>query len=136
MFYFCRAQNGLSSCLCIDDIVKLPQNIKQPLCTELYVSLSDPDILENVSGMTLWDNLLSNNKINILRLWIDTRYNPDTLQTSDKIDHSLKSLFTNLDITTDMVECIESSNASDLVKDLTKNYLCRYVIASNVYVSC
>lgn len=116
--------------------MKLPQNIKQSLCTELYFSLNNPDILENVSNITLWNYLLSNNKINALRLWVDTRYNPDALQDSDKIDYSLKSLFTNLDITTDMIECIDSSNASDLVKDLTKNHLCRYVIMSNICAFC
>lgn len=108
--------------------MKLPQNIKQSLCTELYFSLSNTDILDNVSNITLWDYLLSNNKIDTLRLWIDTRYNLGALQNIDKNDHSLKSLFANLDITTNMVECIESSSASNLVKDLTKNHLCRYVI--------
>ncbi|XP_014476874.1 PREDICTED: spatacsin [Dinoponera quadriceps] len=124
--YNCRAQNGLSSCICIDDVMKLPQNIKQALCTELYFSLSNPNILENVSSTTLWNYLLSNNKVNELKLWIDTRYHPDALQNSDQIDRSLKSLFVNLNITTDMIECIDSSNASDLVKDLVKNHLCRY----------
>ncbi|XP_011147988.1 spatacsin [Harpegnathos saltator] len=123
-----KVQNGLSSCICVDDIVNLSQNIKRSLCTELYFSLSNPDILENVSNTTLWDYLLCNNKINALRLWIDARYDPDTLQNTDKIDHSLKSLFAKLDITADMVECIDSSNASNLVKNLTKNHLCRYGI--------
>jgi len=125
--FYVRVQNGLSSCICIDDIMKLPQNIEQVLRTELYFSSNDPEILGNVSNNILWDYLLSNNKINALKIWIDTRYNPDVPQISDKIDQHLKSLFANLNITSDMIDCIESSNASDLVKNLTKNHLCRYV---------
>ncbi|XP_071562080.1 spatacsin isoform X1 [Temnothorax nylanderi] len=124
----CKIQSGLSSYICIDDIMKLPQNIEQALRTELYFSLNNPEILGNVSNNILWDYLLSNNKINALRIWIDTKYNPDVLEISDKIDQHLKSLFANLDITPDMVDYIDSSNASDLVKHLTKNYLCRYGI--------
>ncbi|XP_036147229.1 spatacsin isoform X2 [Monomorium pharaonis] len=124
----CNIQDGLSSDICIDDIMKLPQNIEQALRTELYFSLNNPEILGNVSNNILWDYLLSNNKINALRTWIETKYNPDVPQTSDKIDPHLKSLFANLNITPDMVDCIESSSASDFVKYLTKNYLCRYGI--------
>jgi len=124
---YVRVQNGLSSCICIDDIMKLPQNIEQILRTELYFSSNDPEILGNVSNNILWDYLLSNNKINALKIWIDTKCNPDVPQISDKIDQHLKSLFANLNITPDMIDYIEFSNASDLVKNLTKNHLCRYV---------
>lgn len=89
--------------------------------------MNDPQILGNVSNTILWDYLLSNNKINAIRLWIDTRCNPDILQNSNEIDHHLKSLFINLNITSDMIEYIDSSNASSLIKDLTKDYLFRYV---------
>lgn len=82
----------------------------------------------NVSNTILWDYLLSNNKINAIRLWIDARCNLDILQNSNEIDHHLKSLFINLNITSDMIEHIDSSNASNLVKGLTKDYLSRYLI--------
>lgn len=107
--------------------MKLPQNIKQALCTELYFSLNDPDILGDVSNIVLWDYLLSNNNINALKLWIDTKYNQGALQDSHEVDQHLKALSANLDITSEMIECIDSSNASNLIKDLTKNHLCRYV---------
>ncbi|CAL1689224.1 unnamed protein product [Lasius platythorax] len=123
-----KIQNGLSSSICIDDIINLPENIKQALCTELYFSLNDPQVLGNVSNTILWDYLLSNNKINAIRLWIDARCNLDILQNSNEIDHHLKSLFINLNITSDMIEHIDSSNASSLVKGLTKDYLSRYGI--------
>lgn len=107
--------------------MRLSQNVKQSLCTELYFSLNNPEILGTVSNMILWDYLLSNNKSNILKLWIDVRYNSNSLQNSDKMENQLKLLFANLNITTDMIEYIDSSNASSLVKNLIKNYLCRCV---------
>lgn len=108
--------------------MKLPENIKQALCTELYFSLNDPQILGSVSNTILWDYLLSNNKINEIRLWIDAHYNPDILQNSNKINHHLKSLFLTLNITSDMIEHIDSSNASSLIKELITDYLSRYFI--------
>lgn len=107
--------------------MKLPQNIEEVLRIELYFSLDNPEILGNVSNNILWNYLLSNNKINALRMWIDVKYNPDVLEISDKIDQHLQSLFTNLDITSEMIDHIDFSNASNLVKNLTKNDLCRYV---------
>lgn len=107
--------------------MKLPQHIEQALRTELYFSLNNPDILEHVSSHILWDYLLANNKINELRIWIDVKYNPDILESSDKIDQHLKALFAYLDITSEMIDYIEFSNASDLVQNLIKNHLCRYV---------
>ncbi|KAL6259083.1 hypothetical protein P5V15_009005 [Pogonomyrmex californicus] len=124
----CKVENGLSSCICIDDVMKLSQDTEEALRIELYFSLNIPEILGNVSNNVLWDYLLSNNKINALRLWIDARHKSDVLQISDDIDHHIKSLFMNLNITPDMIDYIDSSHASDLVKDLTKNYLCRYGI--------
>ncbi|XP_072747233.1 spatacsin [Anoplolepis gracilipes] len=123
-----KIQNGLSSSICINDMMKLPENIKQALCTELYFSLNDPQILGSVSNTILWNYLLSNNKINAIKLWIDAKCNPDILKNSNEMDHHLKSLFINLNITSDMIECIDSSNASNLMKDLTKDYLSRYGI--------
>jgi len=126
--YSCRIQNGLSHCICLDDIIKLPQNIREALCTELYFSLGNPEILGDVSNTILWDYLLSNNEIKILKLWIDAKYNQDVFQKTDDIEHYLKSLLTNLSITSDMIESIDSTNASDLTKHLTKNHLSKYVI--------
>lgn len=116
-------------------MMKLPQNIEEALRTELYFSLNDPEILGNVSNNILWDYLLSNNKINALKMWIDTKYNPDGSPISDKIDPHLKSLFTNLNVTPDMVDYIDSSNAGDLVKNLAKNHLCRYAHNSCIIIN-
>ncbi|KOC59819.1 Spatacsin [Habropoda laboriosa] len=119
-------KDGLSSSLCINDIIKLPEVIKQALCTELYFSVTEQSLLKSITNSVLWDYLLSNNKIEMIRFWIDIYYGSNTLDESNEINEDYKSLFTTLDIVPNMIEAIDSSNATTLVKDLTKNHLCRY----------
>ncbi|KAK9299148.1 hypothetical protein QLX08_007765 [Tetragonisca angustula] len=121
-------EDGLSSSLCIEDIMKLPENIKQALCTELYFSTSQQSLSTNIINIILWDYLLSNNKIELLKFWIDTCYGNSTLEEVNEINEKHKSLFNTLDIVPNMIEAIDSSNASILIKDLVKNHLCRYGI--------
>ncbi|PBC28068.1 Spatacsin [Apis cerana cerana] len=99
-------KDGLSTSLCIEDIIKLPEIIKQSLCTELYFSLNEQSLSKNITNNILWDYLLSNNKIVPIKFWIDTYY----------------------DIVPNMIEAIDSSSASTFIKNLTKNHLCRYGI--------
>ncbi|CAL7936629.1 unnamed protein product [Xylocopa violacea] len=121
-----KIEDGLSSSLCIETITKLPEVIKRALCTELYFSIDEQSLSKNITSDMLWDYLLSNNNIEILRFWIDTYYGGNTIEVSSEINEKCKSLIATLDILPNMVEAIESSNASILVKDLTKNHLCRY----------
>lgn len=120
-----RVEDGLSSSLCIEDIIKLPEDIKQALCTELYFSITEQSLLKNVTNIVLWDYLLSNNKIELMRFWIDIYYGNDTIEEINEINEEYKSLFRTLDIVPDMIEAIDSSDASTLIKDLAKNHLCR-----------
>ncbi|XP_076236055.1 spatacsin isoform X2 [Calliopsis andreniformis] len=121
-------QDGLGSSLCIENIIKLPDTIKQALCTELYFSITDQSLLKNITNTVLWDYLLSNNKIEMIKFWIDVYYNGTTLEESNDINEEYKSLFTAMNITPDMIECIDFSSASNLIKNLIKNHLCRYGI--------
>ena len=105
--------------------MKLPENIKQALCTELYFSTSQQSLSTNIINIILWDYLLSNNKIELLKFWIDTCYGNSTLEEVNEINEKHKSLFNTLDIVPNMIEAIDSSNASILIKDLVKNHLCR-----------
>lgn len=120
-----RVEDGLSSSLCIEDIIKLPEDIKHALCTELYFSITEQSLLKNVTNIVLWDYLLSNNKIELMRFWIDIYYGSDTIKEINEINEEYKSLFHTLDIVSDMIEAIDSSDASTLIKDLAKNHLCR-----------
>ncbi|KAK1131494.1 hypothetical protein K0M31_017777 [Melipona bicolor] len=108
--------------------MKLPEDIKQALCTELYFSTSQQSLSINITNIILWDYLLSNNKIELLKFWIDTYYDSSTLEEVNEINEKYKSLFNTLDIVPNMIEAIDSSNASTLIKDLVKNHLCRYGI--------
>nr|XP_012135131.1 PREDICTED: spatacsin isoform X2 [Megachile rotundata] len=118
-------ENGISTSLSIQDVIKLPEIVKQSLCTELYFSITNHTLSTNITNDVLWDYLLSNNKIEMIQFWIDSYYGDNVMSESIDINDDLKSLFTSLNITSDMIESIDSSNASSLVKDLTKNHLCR-----------
>ncbi|XP_076620109.1 spatacsin isoform X1 [Colletes latitarsis] len=120
--------DGLSSSVRITDIVKLPENIKQALCTELYFSITEQNLLKNITNIVLWDYLLSTNEIEMIKFWIDIYYNENAIRESNDIYEKYKFLFTTMDIIPDMIDAIDSSNASNLVKDLIKNHLCRYGI--------
>ncbi|XP_053975278.1 spatacsin isoform X1 [Hylaeus volcanicus] len=121
-------QNGLSSSLCIEDIITLPENVKQAVCTELYFSITEQDLSMNITNTVLWDYLLSNNKIETIKFWIDTYHNSNKIREPNDINEKYKSLITTMDILPNMIDTIDSSNASNLVKDLIKNHLCRYGI--------
>lgn len=108
--------------------------MKRALCTELYFSVTEQSLSRNITNTVLWDYLLSNNKIELIRLWIDTYYNGNEIEEPNDIDDEYKSLFATMTITSDMIETIDSSNASNLVKDLIKNHLCRYVFVYNTRV--
>lgn len=120
-----RIKDDLSTSLCIEDIIKLPEIVRQSLCTELYFSLNEQSLLKNVTNNILWDYLLSNNKIVPIKFWIDTYYGNNTIEESNMINEEYKLLFNSLDIVPNMIEAIDSSSASTLIKNLTKNHLCR-----------
>lgn len=119
-------QDGLSSSLCIEDVIRLPEAVKQALCTELYFSITEQSLSRNITNAVLWDYLLSNDKIELIRRWIDIYYNGNAIEKLNDIGVEYKSLFATMTITSDMIETIDSSNASNLVKDLIKNHLCRH----------
>ncbi|XP_078044398.1 LOW QUALITY PROTEIN: spatacsin [Augochlora pura] len=121
-------ENGVSSTLCIDSMIKLPESVKRALCTELYFSKNEHSLLKNVTNIVLWDYLLSNNEIEMIKCWIDIHYNGNSTEQSSNINEKHRSLFATMNIVSDMHEYIDSSNASDLVKNLVKNHLCRYGI--------
>lgn len=125
----------MGSSLCIEDIIKLPETVKQALCTELYFSITEESLSKNITNTVLWDYLMSNNKIEMIKFWIDTYYNGNAVEESNDVIKEYKSLFTTMDITSDMIDTIDSSSASNLVKDLIKNHLCRYVLLYNILVS-
>ncbi|XP_047365730.1 spatacsin isoform X2 [Vespa velutina] len=125
----CMLENLFGSTICIEDMINLPENIKQALCTELYIQLFEPKLLRNMTNSVVWDCLLLYNKIDTIKYWIDKRYNTNVItEGTYEIDENLKDLIDNLTITPEMIEHIDLSDANNLIKDLTKNHLCRYGI--------
>ncbi|XP_035737182.1 spatacsin-like isoform X2 [Vespa mandarinia] len=125
----CMLENLFGSTICIEDMINLPENIKQALCTELYIQLFEPKLLRNMTNSVVWDCLLLYNKIDTIKYWIDKRYNVNVItEGTYEIDENLKDLIDNLTITPEMIEQIDLSDANNLIKDLTKNHLCKYGI--------
>jgi predicted component of type VI protein secretion system len=75
----------------------------------------------------VWDFLLINNKLDLIKLWIDFNFNNSEDFVPDNVEHieDLKQLFTNLKITDAMISSVETSNGLLLVKQLVLNYLSR-----------
>ncbi|KAF7381387.1 hypothetical protein HZH66_013781 [Vespula vulgaris] len=122
-------ENLFGSTICIEDMINLPENIKQVLCTELYIQLFDPKLLRNMTNSVVWNCLLLYNKIDTIKYWIDKRYNTNVIvKETYAIDENLKDLIDNLTITSEMIEQIDLSDANNLIKDLTKNHFCKYGI--------
>lgn len=123
-----RLENLFGSTICIEDMINLPENIKQALCTELYIQLLEPKLLRNMTNSVVWNCLLLYNKIDTIKYWIDKRYNANAItEGTYEIDENLRDFIDNLTITPEMIEQINLSDANNLIKDLTKNHLCKYV---------
>ncbi|KAK2583208.1 hypothetical protein KPH14_009228 [Odynerus spinipes] len=122
-------ENLFGDTVCIEDIINLPETVKQALCTELYMQLFEPKLLSNVTNNVVWNYLLLYNKIDAIQYWIDQRYNANgTVEKIYKVNDNLKQLLDDFTITPEMIEWIDQSNANNIIKDLTKNHLCRYGI--------
>ncbi|XP_043488145.1 spatacsin [Polistes fuscatus] len=122
-------ENLFSNIICIEDIINLPENIKQALCTELYIQLFEPKLIRNTTSSVVWNCLLLYNKIDTIKYWIDKRYNTNAIiKETYEINENFKELVDNLIITPEMIEQIDLSDANNLIKELTKNHLCKYGI--------
>lgn len=111
---------------CIQEISLVPDRIKSALITELYFYTDEMYLLKRLKNTVLWDYLLSINNIDLLVTWIDTKYR-DTSETpvDENNANSLGEAFRELDITEDMIEFIEKSNAANPIKELVLNRFSR-----------
>ncbi|XP_011500198.1 PREDICTED: spatacsin [Ceratosolen solmsi marchali] len=125
--------NDLISHKCLEEIINLPESIKDALYTELYFHHYDPSITVYLKNDVVWDFLLMNNKLDLIKLWIDFNFNNSKDFIPKNIEHieDLQKLFTNLKITDTMISSVETSNAMVLVKQLVLNSLSRYGIFAN-----
>lgn len=127
IFHLCSSleQSLIGDC-CIQEISLVPDRIKSALITELYFYTDEMYLLKRLKNTVLWDYLLSINNIDLLVTWIDTKYR-DTSETpvDENNANSLGEAFRELDITEDMIEFIEKSNAANPIKELVLNRFSR-----------
>lgn len=129
LFYsiiFYSLQSGLISHKCLEEIITLPQSIKDAFYTELYFYCYEPNIVAYLKSDVVWDFLLATNEIDLIKLWIDLIYgDSENVTPSNNHRNEVQLLFTNLKITTTMIDSIESSNGMPITIDLILNHLSR-----------
>ncbi|XP_008543727.1 spatacsin [Microplitis demolitor] len=114
----------------IQDVLNIDNNVRESLLTELYFITYDSSLSSKLKTEVVWDYLLLNNKTDFLIIWIDIYYNKQESINSCNKDIDVK-IFSKLNITLEMIESIETSNASFPVKLLLLNHLARYGIFLN-----
>ncbi|XP_001601258.1 spatacsin [Nasonia vitripennis] len=125
-----QLENDLISHKCLEEIINLPTSIKDALYTELYFNYYEPNIVAYLKSQVVWDYLLTNNKLELIKFWIDINFgdaNNSTLNNAE-FRSNIQLLFTNLKITNEMIAFIESSNGMPPISNLVLNYLSRYGI--------
>lgn len=126
-YIICSFQSNLISHTCLEDIINLPQSIKDAMYTELYFYHYEPNIAASLKNSRVWDFLLANNRTDLLKLWIDLNYDEseNSIVSSDEHRSDIQLLLANLKITDAMVDSVESSNGMLPINNLILNYLSR-----------
>lgn len=124
---FYRLSNDLISHKCLEEIINLPTSIKDALYTELYFNFYEPNIVAHLKSEVVWDYLLTNNKLELIKFWIDLNFgDADNVNLNNvESESDVKLLFTNLKITDKMIALIESSNGMPSISNLVLNHLSR-----------
>lgn len=108
----------------MEEILQLPQNMKDPLLTELYFHTYEPCLLEKLKNSTVWDYLLMSERVELLINWIDKRWGIDESNIIVE-EHDVTEMFASLEITQEMIDKIGQFSVSDPVKELILNHLSR-----------
>lgn len=124
---FYSLQSNLISHKCLEEIINLPQSIKDALYTELYFYHYEPNIVAYLKSEVIWDYLLANNQIEMIKFWIDLNFNDSKNLTLSNNEHrsDIQLLFTNLKITDKMISSVDTSNGMTFFNNLLLNYLSR-----------
>ncbi|XP_074094881.1 spatacsin [Cotesia typhae] len=117
--------NKLIPNICIQDVLNLDDHLKDSLITELYFITLESSLSSKLKTEIVWDYLLLNNKIDFLINWIDVHYNKreNINSHSENIEFEI---FSKLNITSDMIERIDTSDVTVPGKLLILNHLARY----------
>ncbi|XP_043283377.1 spatacsin [Venturia canescens] len=118
-----RPEESLIKGASILEISQLPEDVKSALITDLYFYTNQSYLGNKLTNTVLWDYLLSHNKIQLIEAWIDAKYS-----NSEMIEHGKIDAFSRLEIVEDMIESVETSSATNPVKELVLNRLSNYGI--------
>ena len=118
-----RLKGELISHKSLEEILNLSQDIKNAIYTELYFNKFDPKIVSKLENVTVWNYLLINNRIDLVKNWISINYESDSKEVD--VEDKVKQTFCNLKITEDMISFLEKSNATIPVIQSILNFLCR-----------
>lgn len=108
----------------IEKILNLSSNVKDPLLTEIYFHIYDSCLSNKLRNNIVWEYLLSVERIELLIDWIDQQYSNDKRDIIVD-EYNLTKTFANLEITQEMIDEIDQSNASTPVKEVLLNHLCQ-----------
>lgn len=99
------------------------------LYVELYFHRYEPLVVAYAKGQVVWDILLANNRVDLVKLWIDLDFgdSADMLLDSDKDRSDIRLLLSNLRTTDAMTDVVEASSGMPLFNNFILNYLCRYL---------
>ena len=99
--------------------------MKSALITELFFNTNEEYLAEKLNNTVLWDYLLSNNEIDSIYTWIDTKYRNGEEDEQKSEETRLSKAFRELEIVEDMVEAVDTSNAMEPIKELVLNRFCK-----------
>lgn len=102
-------------------MLHLSDNVKEAVYNELYLDTFNMDKEKYLKNNVMWDNLLLSNNVELLNLWISINF-------GKKSNESLTKVLSNMEITQDMIEAIETSQAMIPAKQLLLNHLCKWVM--------
>lgn len=113
--------------MCLEDIINLPQSIKDSIYTEIYFNSYEAKIIAHLKSDIVWDYLLANNKFEFMKLWVDLSFGELENLVLPILEHEcdIQLLFTNLKIKNSMIDSVESSNGMPIFNNLILSYLTR-----------
>ncbi|XP_014213188.1 spatacsin [Copidosoma floridanum] len=120
-------RNELISHKCLEEIIQLPPGVRDALFTELYFYTREPTAVAYLKTDVVWSYLLTNNRLDLIKLWIDVAFGR---AIGNAFNDGVGALFEHWNITDEMVAAVESSHGMRHVNDLVLGHLSRYGVFS------
>lgn len=123
---------------CLNDVINLSQSLKDEIYVNLYFNSHEPSVVSNLKNYAVWNFLLINGKIDLIKFWIDIEFGNKNSENDDDDDDDVyifvkgedklqanecRSLFKNLKITDEMIARLHTTMPH--VNNLILDHLCR-----------